>query len=155
MRIDPTRLVHSLCTLMRDEGYWQFSLTSPYSENRNKPAAFFGGMPTDPHTAVTVRVYDEDTSRDDHNPDIFVQLRFRAAGKDIRAVEDLADKAFQRLHWPAEHQPEVWPPRGWPDSVHVLMSRRVVRGIAGQDANERWERADSYRFTINPGGSNG
>lgn len=147
---DTNRLVAALCAMMRDEGYWQYSLTAPYTENRDKPAAFFGGLPMDPHTAVTVRVYDLDTSRDDHNPDVFVQLRFRAAGKDIRAVEKLADRAYDRLHWPKEHPPEVWP-----EDVHVLQSRNQVRGIAGQDSNERWERADSYRITINPGGSNG
>ncbi|MGX6513257.1 minor capsid protein [Rhodococcus sp. SJ-2] len=105
------------------------------------PAVFFGAMPDTPDTALVINTYNDDRSRDDHNPDYYLQIRGRSAGRDPRAVDRLMDAIFDQLH-DTTHQ--MW------GSVRVLQCRRVVRAPRDPDANGRWTRPDSYVITVNP-----
>lgn len=115
-----------------------------YPPGLDAPAVFYGAMPEAPDLAVTVNVYDWQTGRDKHNPDVYVQMRWRG-GPDPREVDDYAERAFALLDEAARYT--------LPGGVRVLLSRRVVTSEAGRDSNGRYERPESYRFTIHPKGT--
>lgn len=136
----------ALARMLHDAGLVQYNATGGYTENPNRPAVTFGRLPDKPLTAVCIAVYNESRADDDGNPDVYVQLRFRAGGSPL-ATERLADSVFARLHWSDNHPREIWP-----GDVVVLLSRRTVRAPLAVDGNDRYERADSYRIHVNPGG---
>lgn len=138
-------VVAGLLQHLHSKGLVRWSLTQTFNEGP-VPSAHLERMPSSPHTAVAVYVYNEDRTRDEHNPDIYVQLRFRAAGDDPRVVKALADNVFAELNWTDDHAPE-----SWPGNIEVLHSKCVVRAPRVLDQNTRWESPDSYRLTINPG----
>lgn len=128
------------------KGLVQYKASGVYSENALLPAYLMGRIPPNPDTVVAANIYMDDRSRDPFNPDIYIQLRFRAAGLDPRAVYRLADKVFAELNWGDDHLHEVWP-----NGVRVLHSTRVVRADIALDGSNRYELPDSYRITFNPG----
>lgn len=138
------QVLDALARHLADAGVAQYNPAGVYTEKPALPAVLFGMLPDKPDTAVAINRYDWSTARDDFNPDVFVQLRFRGAGRDPRTVERLADAVFAVLHWPIYHPTETW------NGTHVLMSRRTVAAPIDQDANGRYHRADSYRLTITP-----
>lgn len=144
--VDTSMVQAALVAHLASKNLIQWNPSLGYSENPNRPAGRFGILTDSPATQVSINVYDHSTARDDHNPDIFVQLRFRAAGRDPRVVDRLADAVFAELHWSDSH-----PAENWPGGVHVLQCRRVVRGPSAPDSSDRYERPDSYRITFNPG----
>lgn len=105
-------------------------------------AVTFDLLPPGIDAAVALAVYDEIYDRDDHNPDVFMQLRWRTTGTDPRTTNNAADAATRHLHDASRIQ--------LPDGPRVLLCRRKVRGVTTPDSNGRYERADSYRFTLNP-----
>lgn len=105
------------------------------------PAVFFGIMPDAPNDAIVINTYNDDRSRDDDNPDLYVQIRGRSAGRDPRNVDRLMDAIFDAIN---DTSHETW------GSVRVLLCRRVVRAPRDPDANTRWTRPDSYCITLNP-----
>ncbi|QIS18530.1 phage tail terminator protein [Nocardia terpenica] len=109
------------------------------------PAVFWNLLPPKPDDAISITIYDEAFDRDDHNPDVYVQLRWRTAGSDPRTTDDAADLAARSLH-DISHLT-------LPGGVRVLLCRRKIRGLTTSDATGRFERADSYVFTLNPGGT--
>jgi len=113
-----------------------------YPDTLVVPAVFEAVMPESPDLAVAVSVYDWSTARDKHNPDVFVQLRFRGAPYDLASVDGPADQAFAVLD---EAERYVMP-----GGVRVLQSIRKVTTPPAADANGRFERFESYRFTLNP-----
>lgn len=129
-------LAQHLATL----GLARYTPTGVYT-GTGPPAVFFGAMPDKPDDALVINTYNDDRSRDDHNPDIYIQIRGRRTGRDPRAVDDLMDALFDALH-DATHQ--QW------GSVRVLQCRRTVRAPRDPDANGRWTRPDSYVITLNP-----
>ncbi|OZE13378.1 hypothetical protein CH249_01820 [Rhodococcus sp. 05-2255-3B1] len=113
-----------------------------------KPAVYLRAvMPDTPDTAVTISVIDDRRDRDAHNPDLYVRLRFRGAGRSVRAVDDPADAVFNHLHTfesTADRQ-------RWPGGVNVLTCFRTVSTESTPDTTGRYMRADTYRITLNPG----
>ncbi len=144
--VDTSMVLAGLVAHLAEKNLIQWNPSLGYNENPNKPAGRYGIMMDKPDTQVTVNVYDHSTTDDDYNPMVYVQLRFRAAGKDPRVVDRLADAVFAELHWSYFH-----PVEEWSGGAHVLMSRRVVRGISAPDDSDRYERPDSYCITFNPG----
>jgi hypothetical protein len=108
------------------------------------PMVRMQSLPATPDAAIAIAVYDENFDRDDHNPDCYIQLRYRTAGKDPRITENLADAVTALLHDASEYV--------MPGGVRVLLSRRKIRGLLEPDSNARYERADSFRFTLTPNG---
>lgn len=110
------------------------------------PVVFFGQLPDKPDTAILLNAYNDDRTRDAATPDYYVQLRFRAAGRDPRTVNRLADSVFRalddRLH---ERSNTVWA------GVNILSCIRHIRGPAALEASNRYTRPDSYTITTNPG----
>ncbi len=106
------------------------------------PAVFFGELPDKPDTAVLVNIYNDDRSRDDDSPDLYVQFRFRTPGRDPRTTADLGDLVFERLH----RSSNIVLPNG----VRVLNCHRHITGPLAPDQNGRYTRPDSYTFTLNP-----
>lgn len=137
-------VVKALAKMLHAEGLVQYNESGGYTENVNRPAVVFGPLPVSPKTAVSIQCYNE-VRADDDNPDLYIQLRFRAGGSPL-AVENLADAVFGRLHWSDNHDREIWP-----GGVAVLLSRRQSRAPVTKDGNDQYERADSYRLHINPG----
>lgn len=131
-----TALAQRLATL----GLVRYEPGGMYGE-AGLPAVFFGAMPDTPHDALVINTYNDDRSRDDHNPDIYIQIRGRSAGRDPRAVDQLMDGLFDALH---DTSHTTW------GTVRVLLCRRVVRAPRDPDQNGRWTRPDSYRITANP-----
>lgn len=143
-----TDLVAALGQRLADLGLAQYSPGGTYTEDPARPAFAWNELPAQPDTAVSASIYNDARDRDEHNPDVYVRLRWRAAGEDPTAVDDHADAAFHALNMP-EHQAS---PQTWPGGVRVLDVRRVGRAQPVADANGRWTRADSYRITLNPPG---
>ncbi|MGV9662580.1 minor capsid protein [Nocardia niigatensis] len=144
MRPDTRTFVDALARYLASAGLARYEPTGPYLDG-SAPAVFFNQLPDSPDTAVAITVYDELFDRDDHNPDLFVQLRWRAAGLDPRDVDELADNASRALHDRTHIQ--------LANGVRVLLCRRRIRGLALPDSNARFERSDSYVFTLTPGGT--
>lgn len=138
---DTRTLVDALARHLAAAGLARYTPTGVYS-GAGLPAAFDSLLPATPDAAVALTVYDEQYGRDDHNPDVFIQFRWRTAGKDPRTTNDVADAASRLLH-DASHLL-------LPGGVRVLLCRRQIRGITTPDSNGRFERADSYRLTLNP-----
>lgn len=121
----------------------ELGTTTTSQASATRPLIVMGAMPATPDNAVTINVYNSSHERTDTgNPDYWVQLRWRAAGTDPRTVGDMADKAGALLddqtHIPLNPQ------------VHVRYATRTVRTPIGQDANKRYERADSYHLSLKP-----
>lgn len=137
---DTTTLEDALAEHLADLGLARYNPTGTYT-GLSLPAVFFGTMPDKPDDALVINTYNDDRSRDDHNPDIYIQIRGRSAGRDPRAVDRLMDRIFDALH-DTSHQ--TW------GSVRILLCRRTVRAPRDPDANGRWTRPDSYVITVNP-----
>lgn len=142
-----TRLVEALAQHLAAANLAQYNPAGGYTENPALPAVTFEVLPPAPDTAVSIAVYNDLRDRDAWNPDIYVRLRFRAAGLDSRRVNDLADAVFEFLR---TDEP-TGPRQSWPAGVNVLTCFRVVRAQSATDNNGRFMRADSYRITLNPG----
>ncbi|WP_037141787.1 phage tail terminator protein [Rhodococcoides fascians] len=118
------------------------------ADDSSRPSVFTRPvMPDSPDTAVTISVIDDKRDRDAHNPDLYVRLRFRAAGRNIRAVDDLADRVFEHLH---TFEPTADRQR-WPGGVNVQSCFRTATSESATDTTGRYMRADTYRITLNPG----
>lgn len=102
-------------------------------------------LPTSPDTAIGVDIYNVDTSRDPHSPDVYVQLRFRTPGDDVRTTHRLADQVYAALDDLLNERSNTT----WGD-VAVLTCHRHIRGMASPDGNGRYTRPDSYTLTVNP-----
>ncbi|MFI5778137.1 minor capsid protein [Nocardia sp. NPDC051570] len=144
MSTDTGRFVDALARYLHSAGMARYQPVGTYPDG-DIPAVFFNLLPAKPEAALAITVYDEQFDRDDHNPDLYVQLRWRTAGKDPRTVDLTADAASRILH----DQTHLT----FSGGVRVLLCRRKVRGLTIPDSNGRYERADSYVFTLNPGGT--
>ncbi|MGW1740451.1 phage tail terminator protein [Nocardia sp. NPDC001965] len=139
--IDPVGFLESLARYLDASGVARYVPAGAYTPGE-LAAVTFALLPTKPDTAVALTVYDESFQRDDHNPDVYVQFRWRAAGTDPRVVDRAADSATRLLHDASRFQ--------LPGGPRVLLCRRRIRGLTTPDSNGRYERPDSYLFTLNP-----
>lgn len=144
--IDPGEFLDALARHLDAVGLARYSPTGAYGPG-SLPAITWTLLPATLDAAVALTVYDEILDRDDHNPDVYVQMRWRTAGTDPRTTHAAADAASRALH-DASHV-------ALPGGLRVLLCRRKIRGVAEPDNAGRWERADSYRFTLNPPASGG
>lgn len=110
------------------------------------PVVFFGQLRDKPDNAIFINVYNDDRSRDQGNPDYYVQLKFRAAGRDPRTVERLGDSVFRALDdlHNERHNGHTW------GDVRILLCHRHIRGPIALEATNRYTRPDSYTITTNP-----
>lgn len=138
-------VVPALARKLHADTIVQYNETGGYTENPNRPAVVFGVLPASPLTAVSIMCYNESRTGDEYNPEVYVQLRFRAGGSPL-AVERLANKPFALLHWAENHPLEIWP-----GGVAILLSRHLSRTPIIQSGTNQYERADSYRLNVNPG----
>lgn len=136
----PDDVRDAIATYLDGQGLATYEPEGAYPTGLDLPAVFFGAMPEAPDLAVTVNVYDWQTIRDKANPDVYVQMRWRGDG-DLRTVDRPADEAYG-LFDEAEHYAM--------GAVRVLQSIRKVTTSPGLDSNGRYERFESYRFTIHP-----
>lgn len=109
------------------------------------PGVVFGRMGGSPDNLIAINIYDDQRDRSDRSPDVYVQIRFRTSGADPRTTNALADAVFLAIH---DTSNVTW------GDTNILHCRRVVRAPIGADDNNRYERADSYRLTLNPSRSN-
>ncbi len=144
MSVDTGTFVDSLSRYLESAGLVRYQPVGAYPPDGPAPAVFFNLLPDSPEGALAVTVYDEVFDRDDHNPDLYIQLRWRTAGADPRTTDTVADSANRLLH---DQSGLIFP-----GDVRVLLCRRKVRGLTTPDSNGRYERADSFVFTLNPGG---
>lgn len=119
-----------------------------YIEDPLKPACFLGRMDQSPTSAVAIVGYYEDRSSDRYNPDVYVQLKFRAEGADPLALDDMAARFAGLLDWGEHPDPEVWP-----NDLHVLRCRRTSNTPADNTDGRDYTRYDSYRITTSPKGN--
>lgn len=130
----------SLAQHLATSGLARYSATGAYTPT-GLPAILFGRLPDKPDAAILLNVYNDDRTRDDWNPDYYVQFRFRTPGLDPRTTEALADSVFDLLH---DVSNVAW------GTTKVLLCRRHIRGPIDPDANGRYTRPDSYTITLNP-----
>lgn len=139
------QLVDALARYLDSTGIARYQPTGVYPSG-SVPAVFAGLLPATPDAVVALTVYDVQFGRGDiGNEDVYIQFRWRTAGKDPRTTDDVADAATALLH-DAERLL-------LPGGVRVLLCRRKIRGITTPDSTGRFERADSYMLTLNPGGT--
>lgn len=139
--MNSSTVLDGLARYLADAGLVRYSPTGVYPAG-GLPAVVFGAMPDAPADVVAINVYDDSRDRDDWNPDVYVQLRFRTAGRNPSTTDDLGDGVFNELHL-LDHTV-------FPGGVRLLIARRVIRAPHDQDAAGRYSRPDSYRLTINP-----
>jgi hypothetical protein len=100
-------------------------------------ALTFGRLPSTPDRAIALAAYGVDQFADDPvNTDSTqgVQLRMRGIPHDPRSVDEIADQAFDAL-------------QGWrAPAAGIILCTRRLNAPMGVDANQRWERADSYHL---------
>lgn len=144
-----SQLVEALARHLDTAGLVRYSTAGALLtiEDPARPAVAFEALPPAPDSAVSIAVVNQLEDRDPYNPDVYVRLRFRTAGLDVRPVNDIADRVFQHL---VTFEP-TGPRQVWPDGVNVLTVFRTVRAASAADVNGRWMRADTYRITLNPG----
>lgn len=137
---DTNTVVEALARHLDTLGLARFSENGIYPAGP-LPAIFTGRQPDKPDQCITVNVYDQQTTWGAMgSPTFWVQLRYRM-GPDPRQTEALADNVYAALH---EQSNVTWA------GLHVLHCTRTVRAPIGADANNRYERADSYRLVLNP-----
>ncbi|MFI8660708.1 minor capsid protein [Rhodococcus qingshengii] len=102
-----------------------------------------GKVTPTPDRVVFLNVYDEQYLRDPDraNPDVWIQLRGRAAGEDPAPANDLMDNIFRLLDNKSRYRI---------GDIRVARSIRVVTTSTEEDSGGRNERADSYKFHLNP-----
>lgn len=105
------------------------------------PAIYWGIIPDEAGYSIGIHVYADDATRDDTTRDMYIQLRVRG-DRHPRSPGQILDRAFQALHDQSHYQLN--------NGTKVLLSRRTIRTEEERDANQRWTRADSYIFTLNP-----
>ncbi|MGM5065729.1 phage tail terminator protein [Rhodococcus qingshengii] len=142
---DTTDLLEALAQRLNDLGVARYDPNIDVYPEGPLPVVFFGQLPDKPATAILLNAYNADHSRDQGNPDYYVQLKFRTAGRDPRTVDRLADAVFRALDdlYNDRHTTR------WGD-VLVMLCHRHIRGPAMQDLNSRYTRPDSYTITTNP-----
>lgn len=108
---------------------------------------YVGILPDEAATGIGLQVYSDDRQRDDVTPDIRVQVRIRgdADPRPTGIGPATADRIFILLHDRSNYDLD--------NATRVLLSRRHLRAPEERDETGRWTRADSYTFTLNPGGS--
>ena len=108
---------------------------------------YVGILPDEAATGIGLQVYSDDRARDDGTPDIRVQVRIRgdADPRPTGIGPATADRIFILLHDRSNFTLD--------NATRVLLSRRHLRAPEERDETGRWTRADSYTFTLNPGGS--
>jgi hypothetical protein len=140
---DTTEVLRSLAAHLADSGLARWNSDStPYGAG-TLPAIFFEHLPDKPDNALAIAAYNDDRTRDRDNPDIYIQIRGRAAGTNPLAVHDLMDRVYAALD---DSSHALW------GTTRVLICLRHIRGPLITDANNRWTRPDSYTITINPSG---
>jgi hypothetical protein len=107
-------------------------------------AIVLGKLPSTPDKAIAVTPYGVDQDGDDPvNTDGTLGIQFRMRGTpDITVLNAIAGGVFdlfQGAKFPA---------------VGVLLMTRRLQAPMGSDANNRWERADSYRLLTHQPTSN-
>lgn len=144
-----SQLRSALALKLSADGLARYQVGENYvADDPARPSVFLRPqMPDSPDTAVTIAVIDDRRDRDAHNPDFYVRLRFRAGGRNIRAVDDLADGVFEHLH---TFEPTADRQR-WPGGVNVQSCFRTATSESATDTTGRYMRADTYRITLNPG----
>lgn len=108
---------------------------------------YVGVLPDEAETGIGIQTYADDRDRDDATPDIYVQIRIRGT-RDPRPSgvgPATADRIFTLLHDSSNLTLN--------NRTRVLLCRRSLRAPEERDEAARWTRADSYTFTLNPGGS--
>lgn len=141
-----TAVLLGLAGALEAAGLTQPFTTAKYSEDPTRLAVGLEDLPAAPPTALSLEMVGELDDRDQYNPDVYVRLRFRAAGKDVRVVHAFADRAKALLHT-TEARGRVT----WPGGISVLTCFRTVRGTAAANANGLWMRPDTYRITPHTG----
>lgn len=142
---DTVELLEALAQHLTDLGLARYAPNGIYV-GEGLPAIFFGQLPDKPDTAILLNAYNDDRSRDQGNPDYYVQLKFRAAGRDPRTVERLGDSVFRALDdlHNERHNGHTW------GDVRILLCHRHIRGPIALEATNRYTRPDSYTITTNP-----
>ncbi|MFJ2029428.1 minor capsid protein [Streptosporangium sp. NPDC087985] len=115
-------------------GVWRPPGSGVYAAS--EVAIVLGKLPTAPDRAIAITPYGADQDGDDPvNTDGTLGVQFRMRGTpDIQVLNGIAQgvfDTFQGAQFPA---------------VGVILMTRRIQAPMGSDANNRWERADSYRL---------
>lgn len=135
-----------LADYLAANGVGEWKESGKYAKGTAMPI-YVGVLPDEAETGIGIQTYADDRTRDDATPDIYVQIRIRGT-KDPRPTgvgPATADKIFALLHDSSNLSLN--------NRTHVLLCRRSLRAPEERDEAARWTRADSYTFTLNPGGS--
>ncbi|MFJ2292095.1 minor capsid protein [Streptomyces sp. NPDC087894] len=134
-----TDLTEGLAELFTGEALGVYRPDSPLQDGET--AIVLGVMPEAPDRVICLTAYPVEDS-DLTDAITAVQVRIRA-GRDPRAVDELADRAFDLLH-----NRQGYRLRG----VYVALSWRQSQAWIGQDTHGRMElTANYYLRTVRPG----
>jgi hypothetical protein len=113
-----------------------------FPADETRPVAMWGKVRPTPDAAVVINIYNVITTRDKHNPDVYVQLLCRTGDEDDAATHALAEQIFDLLDDRSKFT--------MGGTVRVLLCVRKIHGVATVDKNGRYVRPESYLFTLNP-----
>lgn len=128
-----------LAQLIENGGVGTWQATGKYPAGSANPI-FIKAAPAMPDSIITLTPYvvsDDGTLNDSV---LGVQIRFRGT-TDPRAVEDVADAVFDRLHGAGS---VALSPTAW-----LVHAARMSGTPLGPDGNGRHERTDNYYLTVN------
>ena len=105
------------------------------------PAIYWGIIPDEADYGIGINIYADSDLRDDHTRDLYVQIRARG-NRHPATPGQILDRIYQALHDQSNYQLN--------NATNVLLSKRHLRTEEERDSNQRWTRADSWTFTLNP-----
>lgn len=135
-----TTLVEDICQHLATLKVGTYATTGVYPTGTQWPI-YRSRIPDEAATGISVVVYGDDRFRDKITADILVQIRVRGT-KNPDVTNSKADQIFELLN----------------DETHLTLNNRTrvlhctrhLRTPEEPDSNQRWNRADSYTFTVNP-----
>lgn len=135
-----TTLVEDICQHLATLKVGTYTATGVYPTGTQWPI-YRSRIPDEAATGISVVVYGDDRFRDQVTADILVQIRVRGT-KNPDVTNAKADSIFELLNDEAHLTLN--------NRSRVLHCTRHLRTPEEPDTNQRWNRADSYTFTVNP-----
>lgn len=135
-----TTLVEDICQHLATLKVGTYTATGVYPTGTQWPI-YRSRIPDEAPMGISVVVYGDDRFRDKYAADMLVQIRVRGS-KNPDVANAKADSIFELLNDETHFRLN--------NRTSVLHCQRHLRTPEEPDSNQRWNRADSYTFTVYP-----
>lgn len=133
-----TNLADGLGQWLATQEIGSWAANGVYADS-NQTAIVVQAVPQSPDRLVTLTLYGIGDAANFSDSAVGLQVRTRWAGRDPRAVNNLAGRLFDALHG-IEHLTV--------GGVHIVQVRRLSWVSLGTDGTGRWSRSDNYALDL-------